>query len=110
MAIREDNTIAPTGVSDKGVRAREGHLRGHPHQVGRGEGKRKGPDNCPGLSDSHAIRPAEAGWTHQAALENASTATVTRAVSGAIACSVSLKDASVSLPDSATVFSSVLRA
>ena len=46
----------------------------------------------------------------QAAFASFSTATVTRAVSGASACSVSLNEASVSLPDSASVFSSVERA
>jgi hypothetical protein len=45
-----------------------------------------------------------------AAFANFSTATVTRAVIGASACSVSLNDASVSLPDSASDFSSAARA
>lgn len=46
----------------------------------------------------------------QVAFANFSTARLTRAVSGASACSVSLKEASVSLPDSAMVFSIVERA
>ena len=46
----------------------------------------------------------------QADFANFSTASVTRAVIGAIACSVSLNEASVSLPDSASVFSIVARA
>src|ERR1700760_863893 len=46
----------------------------------------------------------------QAALENFSIARLKRAVRGASVCSVSFIEASVSLPDSASVFSRVERA
>src|ERR1700733_2326216 len=59
---------------------------------------------------SSSARPDERAASAYAAFANFSTATVTRAVIGASVCSVSLNDASVSLPDSASDFSNAARA
>jgi hypothetical protein len=80
------------------------HCRWAAYEQNKRPGRMSGPSIGPAAGEEAAAQP------NHAVLENFSTTTVTRAVIGAIACSVSLNDASVSLPDSATDFSSALRA
>ncbi len=63
----------------------------------------------PGTPGRRAFR-GSGGEDDQAVLVNLSAASVTRASSGAVACSASLKEASVKRPASATVFSKLVRA
>src|ERR1700712_997470 len=77
----------------------------------------KRPGHAPGPLSSEAVNqgrgsdgPAELVRAAQAALLNFSTGRFTRAVIGAMACSVSLIDASVNLPLSDIAFSSAWRA